>query len=134
MNDKNRKIEFLYTNIGRGHPFYLDGIIDTLIRRGAIKIMRGESNVFEVSTGLARLGWKTADWFYKRGSSSGFLGVFYNLVRAGYNYDRPDLMLKFMGRDIHKKFSASPHPLLVAHPILAGILKNKKEIIFFIFE
>jgi len=130
MNDKNRKIEFLYTNIGRGHPFYLDGIIDALIRRGAIKIMRGESNVFELSTGLARLGWKTADWFYKRGSSSGFLGVLYNFVRAGYDYDRPGLMLKFMGRDIYKKFLASPHPLLVAHPILAGILKNKKALIY----
>ena len=26
-------IRFLYTNIGRGHPFYLDGIVDALKAR-----------------------------------------------------------------------------------------------------
>ncbi|MBN1212010.1 MAG: hypothetical protein JXA92_05480, partial [candidate division Zixibacteria bacterium] len=92
--------------------------------------MRGEANVFEISTGLSRLSWQAAEWFYKKGSSAGILGAFYKLARSGYDYNRAGLMLRLMGRAIHKKYAASPYPLIVAHPILAGILKEKRDLFY----
>jgi hypothetical protein len=124
------KIDFLYTDIGRGHPYYLDGVIDALIRRGGIKVMRGEANVFEIATGLSRLSWQAAEWLYKKGSSDSILGALYKLTRSNYDYNRPGRMLRLLGRDIRKKYADSPHPLIVAHPILAGILKEKKDLYY----
>jgi len=92
--------------------------------------MRGEANVFEISSGLSRLSWQAAEWFYKKGSSAGILGAFYKLARSGYDYNRAGMMLKLMGRDIREKYANSPHPLIVAHPILAGILKEKKDLFY----
>ena len=58
-------VEFLYTNIGRGHPFYLDGITDALIHSGQVKLVRQQKDVFEISRGLSLVGWKLARWFYQ---------------------------------------------------------------------
>ena len=71
------KIDFLYTNIGRGHPFYLDGIMQALVRSGNISIVRQKHDVFELSSGLSLNGWQLARWLYQKGSSGGLVGSIY---------------------------------------------------------
>ena len=39
-HDNFSQIQFLYTNIGRGHPFYLDGINEILLRKGKISLIK----------------------------------------------------------------------------------------------
>lgn len=92
--------------------------------------MRGESDVFEISRGLSRLSWRSADWLYKKGSSSSLIGLIYNLTRFRYDYNRDGLMMKIMGRNIRRKYCQSPDPLIVAHPTLVGILRGKEELIY----
>ena len=122
-------LEMLYTNIGRGHPFYLDGIVDALIHRGEIGLIRHQQDVFELSRSLSLLGWKTARWLYERGSSGGTIGWVYNKVRNG-DYNRPGPALRIMGRDIRRRFGGTTTPLLVAHPTLVGILRDRPSLIY----
>ena len=47
--DISGKVKFIYTNIGRGHPFYLDGIHEALIQKKGLAIVRDRTDVFELS-------------------------------------------------------------------------------------
>jgi hypothetical protein len=123
-------IQFLYTNIGRGHPYYLDGIIEALIRKGNIKLVRSESDVFSVSTGLSRCAWKTARWLYRTGSSSRIIGPVYERVRKGNDYNRDSLMLRLMRRDIAAKFAGSEPAVIVAHPSLVASLRGRENLVY----
>jgi len=124
------KIDFLYTNIGRGHPFYLDGIIEAMVRRGYVKLVRGEKDVFEVSHGISRLGWSVARWLYKNGSSGGVVGSIYESLRTDNDYNSPSLVNHLLGRDIRKTYMSETRPLVVAHPSLVGILDGRKNLIY----
>ncbi len=121
---------FLYTNIGRGHPFYLDGIIEALIRKKHLGLVRHETDVFDVSRGSAALGWKLARWLYRRGSSSGIINKLYTGLRRDQDYNRASGMLKRIGRDIRREFMEDDRPLIVAHPSLVGILNAKRELLY----
>jgi len=123
-------INFLYTNIGRGHPFYLDGILEALVRKGDIGLVRGETDVFEVSRGISRFTWQVARWIYQKGSSPGIAAVLYKKLRSNADYNRPGAILRLMGRDIQSRFLQDSNPIVVAHPILVAILKNKKGLIY----
>lgn len=124
------RINFLYTNIGRGHPFYLDGILEALVRRGDIKLVRGESDVFEESRGLSRLAWQAARWMYRKGSSPGIVAALYKKLRSHADYNRPGAVLRLMGRDLQRRFSHDPSPVVVAHPTLVAILKDRQGLIY----
>ena len=124
------RVTLLYTNIGRGHPFYLDGITEALIRSQAISLVRRELDVFELSRGAARLGWRAARWLYRRGSSGGATGVLYRLIRRGNNYNRETPALRLLGRDIRAALREDPSPVILAHPTLVGILRHQPHLIY----
>jgi hypothetical protein len=123
-------INLLYANIGRGHPFYLDGLLEAYLKRGRIDAVRGQADVIELSTGTARWGWVLARWLYKRGSSGGFVGSVYRRIRTGADYNRPSLTLKFLSRDIRDLYLPTAEPLIVSHPILVAALRGKKSLIY----
>ena len=123
-------IQFLYKNIGRGHPYYLDGIIEALIRKGSIKLVRSDSDVFEVSTGLSRSAWKTARWLYTTGSSSRIIGPVYERIRRGNDYNREGPMLRLMRRDVAAKYAGSDTGVIVAHPSLVAALRGRDNLIY----
>ena len=131
-NDKENqvKINILYTNIGRGHPFYLDGLMEMFIKRGQLPMILGSKDVFEISSGLALRGWKLARWLYRKGSSKGFIGSIYRRIRSGSDYNRPSRMLEIMGRDIRNRYYNDDQLLIVAHPTLVAVLKNKENLIY----
>ena len=124
------RITFLYTNIGRGHPFYLDGIMEALIRSQAVSLVRRELAVFDLSHGLSRVGLPTARWLYRRGSSGGVAGFVYRQLRSHTDYNRDSLSLRLMGRDVREAFVGDSDPLIVAHPTMVGILRGKPELIY----
>ena len=61
--DSQTAIEFLYTNIGRGHPHYLDGIVESLSKERVGRV----TDVFAVSAGIERAAWKTVRTVYRVG-------------------------------------------------------------------
>ncbi len=125
------KIHFLYTNIGRGHPFYLDGINEELIRAGRTGMIRGQADVFEVSHDVSRWAWKAARWLYNKGSSSnGFIGRYYRRLRSGADYNRDSLALRLLGRDIRREFLGKSDSVVVAHPLLVAALRGRQALYY----
>ncbi len=121
-------IKFLYTNIGRGHPFYLDGIVELLKQAGRLNFECHD--VFEISKDPALLAWRMARWLYKIGSTDSIVGTWYNSIRNKSAYNPNSLALRIMGRDLRKWFLTDDTPLVVDHPVLAGILQGKKNLIY----
>ena len=119
-------IDFLYANIGRGHPFYLDGIRELLPPEQVGTV----TDVFECSRGLSRLTWRLARRLYRSGSSGGVFSAFYSKVRKAADYSRRTPLLHIMGRDIRRQFAPAGHPLVVAHPSLVGILRGRSNLVY----
>ncbi|MBU0984479.1 MAG: hypothetical protein KKA42_11450, partial [candidate division Zixibacteria bacterium] len=123
------KIHFLYTNIGRGHPFYLDGIAEALQEHGG-RVGRMDHDVFTVSSGPSRWGWLLARRAYRVGSSDGTAGRLYTRLRESADYNQSGLMMRIMGHSLRKTFLSDPRPLVVAHPSLVGMLRGHPALIY----
>lgn len=124
------EVVFLYTNIGRGHPTYLDGIIETLETRYPHFAYR-VTDVFSVSRGVSLLGWKLVRGLYRIGGRGGVVTAFYSLLRritgAG---EGEGILHRILGRDIKEAFKDFPGTIVVAHPIVARILSRQNQVIY----
>jgi hypothetical protein len=120
------RVNFLYTNIGRGHPFYLDGIIECMAPESVGTV----TDVFSSSSGLARRTWKLARFLYHSGGRGGGLSALYNRLRNRNEFDRGGLAQRIMGRPLQDLFADDPTPLVIAHPILAAILREKPNLFY----
>ena len=118
----NRRIIAIYTNIGRGHPSYLDGLLEILEKKGQRVIYR---TVFEESDGLSLLAWKLVQRLYFIGGKGGIRTKLYNWLRASQTDVSSDSgFLKILGRDLRAKYQDFRGVCLVAHPVVARILGN----------
>jgi len=125
-----RRIQFVYVDLGRGHPFYQDGILEALVRRGKIGLVRTEFDVIASSHGLGRLAWRGAGLMYRLGASSPLVMPLYHRLRARNDYNHPSLMLRIMGRDLVAAAGTHDDPMLVAHPTLVGILAGRPDLLY----
>ncbi len=131
VNDiKNAEFAFIYTDIGRGHPSYLDGIIERL-QNDYPSIRYYRTNVFDISRGWSLCAWRLVKWMYRFGARGGLITSIYGLARrfsgAG---EGSGLFLYRLGRDIRKLVERYDNPVVVAHPILAKILLKKCRVIY----
>lgn len=124
------KIDFLYTDIGRGHPFYLDGIIESLVRTGYASSVHGIASVFDVARGRSLRAWRLARWFYRKGSSGGQIGRFYQRLRRHNNYNEPSKGIEILAGSLREKYLTQNNPLVVAHPLLIAALKGRASLIY----
>ena len=118
-------IDFLYTNIGRGHPHYLDGIIECLPPQCVGRI----GDVF-ASTGLSRLGWSAVRRVYRTAGRGGAVSSLYNRIRSGTNYDSHSGLLKVLGSGLAEFLSSGHGPLVVAHPLLVAIVGAQRRLFY----
>ena len=79
-NIKDADIAYLYTNIGRGHPGYLDGIIEA-IETTSPEIKYFVTDVFALSRGLSLFGWRRVRGMYRLGARGGLISSAYGLLR-----------------------------------------------------
>jgi hypothetical protein len=119
-------IDFLHVAIGRGHPFYLDGIIASLQpdEIGSVE------DVFDVSRGLPLQAWKGIRTVYRLAAGSALAGALYSQLRAGTDLNRASFTLQLLGRDLRRRYLARPAPLVVAHPLLAAALRGKPDLVY----
>lgn len=131
VNDiKKAEFTFIYTDIGRGHPHYLDGIIERL-QNDYPSIRYYRTNVFDISKGWSLCAWRLAGWMYRFGARGGIITSIYGLARRfSGGGERGGLFLYRLGRDIRKLVERYNNPVVVAHPILAGILLKKCRVIY----
>jgi hypothetical protein len=120
------KINFLYTEIGRGHPHYLDGIRESLPseRIGAV------TDVFRVSSELSRLAWRGAETAYRLGSGGGLAGALYNRLRVTNDPKRSGPVRFLLGRSLRRAYLRDETPLMVGHPVLASLLEGKRGLFY----
>ncbi|MBT3194332.1 MAG: hypothetical protein HN341_17440 [Verrucomicrobia bacterium] len=119
-------VDLLYTNIGRGHPFYLDGIA-----RSLPPASRGEiSDVFSLTTGLANWIWHAGRAAYRLGSSAGGRDSLYTRLRKAGDYNSPGMLLRWAGTPLRRRFAKTTGPLIVAHPILVALLRSHHRLVY----
>ena len=117
-----RQVVAIYTNIGRGHPSYLNSLFQTLQDKGQKVICR---TVFEESDGLSLLAWKLVERLYFIGGKGGLRTKLYNWLRASQRDVSSDSrFLKVLGRDLREKYQHFKGICLVAHPVVARILAS----------
>jgi hypothetical protein len=117
-------LNIIYTNIGRGHPYYVDGIIEQLRRHASDRIKFQIKSVFGLSRGKSKALWHLARILYYRGSQGGAIGKLYGAIRRRRRIDRRGLAENMMARDLRDYISRNRYPTLVAHPLLAGFIAD----------
>lgn len=131
MSDSpDSRITVLYTNIGRGHPFYLDGITDILRRKGQLRLVRRQTDVFDVSRGLSLAAWKGVRALYRLGASDGIAGRLYSKLRTGADYNRGGVSMRILGSTLREELGKTDDYVLVAHPTLVAMLKGVSRVIY----
>jgi hypothetical protein len=118
----NFQIVTISTEIGRGHPSYLDSVINALFKKDE-NLKLYQTTVFKQRAGNSRSLWKVIHILYLLGSRSGPLIKLYNLFRdtAAQPSDK-SLILNLLGRNLKKYMRDFKGICLVAHPLLARIL------------
>lgn len=124
------KLKLLYTDIGRGHPFYLDGIVEELHRNGGTNSVYVNTSVFDLSSGLNLKTWQLVRALYMQGGRDNLISKVYKRLRKNNNYEDDSLALRLLGRDIKKILLYDYSQLVVAHPILVSILRNRKKLYY----
>ncbi len=110
------------SEIGRGHPSYLDSVLLALDRLGKdAKSPVQCLTVPELCTGTSGLAWRLARLGYRLGSRGGAATWLYNRLRSPDA--RPSgLQLNALGSILRKTFAGYEGICLVDHPLLAHIL------------
>ena len=120
----------LYTDIGRGHPNYLDSVMRYIRKNHPEKYQNiHKTSVFTISRGLSRLSWQSANLMYRIGSSGGFVSRLYSRMRSGSSVRTEDSSaLRLLGRDIRKYFADYNGLCVVGHPLIASILVQSNRV------
>ncbi|MCK4224479.1 MAG: hypothetical protein KAX39_04810 [candidate division Zixibacteria bacterium] len=120
--DQSKRMVALYSDIGRGHPSYLDSLIYLLKKRHPHLVCR---TVFKESKGLSLLSWKFVSWLYSISGKGGLQTRFYNLIRRRSQKGSKDsLVTKILGRDLKRAYENFQGICLVDHPLIARSLVN----------
>jgi len=119
-----------YVEVGRGHPSYLDGIVEQL-DRGFPEVRYVVLDVFQASHGLSLAGWRTIQALYRAGARGGTSTRLYDGLRRFAKSNRSDgLISSCLGRDIKRILAGFEGPVVVSHPLLAGILRGRHLVIY----
>ncbi len=127
---EDARLVFIDTEIGRGHPGYLDG---TLARVTALHpdLPVYRTNVFAASRGLSEAGWRAIRATYRIGGKGGVITALYGLLRrsAGAG-DSGGLAAAVLGRDLYRLDREAKGIVVVSHPILAGMLAPVGPVVY----
>lgn len=129
-NLKNAEVVFLYTNIGRGHPGYLDGLI-SVMDKSYSDIPNVSTDVFAVSKGPSLAAWKLVRKLYLWGGQGGLITALYSLLRkVSGTGEGGGVLYNLLGRDLKKWLHGYSGKVVVAHPIIARILSGQNRVIY----
>lgn len=119
---QDQRVVALYSDIGRGHPSYLDSMVYLLKEKCPGLVCR---SVFQESKGLSLLSWRFVSWLYRISGKGGLQTTFYNFIRKrSQKGARDSLMTRILGRDLKRAYQDFSGLCLVDHPILAKSLAD----------
>jgi hypothetical protein len=119
-------ISLLGSEIGRGHPFYTDGLRAALHRAGRADLVARDTDVFRVSRGTSRLAWRAARAAYTWAGRGGIVSVAYHAARRGADHDRDGWMTRRLGRDL-RAWAGSRGIVVADHPAVVGALGDRAD-------
>ncbi len=123
-------VVFISTEIGRGHPGYLDGLVET-IRSEYPHVRYFRSDVFSLSEGISRAAWKSVRCLYRIGGKGRAISSAYGRLRQTTGTAQGGgRLLPILGRDLRRRLSRFPGLIVVAHPIVARILAPRHDVIY----
>ncbi len=120
------RIVALYTDIGRGHPNYLDGLLQTLAARYRLPIPIFD--VFQVSRRASRAAWNAVRLAYHTGSRGGLVTALYNRMRS--QRSTGGLLVRLLARDLGPGRAGPDTIILVEHPIVARMLGGIRRVYY----
>lgn len=120
-------ISVLGSEIGRGHPFYLDGTLRALRRAGRDHWITRQSDVFRISRGVSRAAWDLVHTLYRVAGKGGPVAALYGRLRKDSDYNRDSPLLKLLGADL-RAWTAAPGIVLVDHPAVVGALGGRADV------
>jgi hypothetical protein len=120
------RINFLYANIGRGHPHYLDGIIECLESHRVGQV----ADVFALASGGSLGAWRLVRLLYRVAGAHGVTAFLYNRLRAYTNYSRSGVVNRVLAGPARRRFLSDAAPLVVAHPLLVAALRGKPSLFY----
>jgi len=124
------KVAFIGAAIGRGHPFYLDGLIEAFAREYP-QIPYLKSDVTELSHGICRLAWSGIEQLYQFGARGGFISSQYNRLRQRLgSHNKSGVAAAILGQHVREYLKDYAGPVVVSHPLLATILAHQNKIIY----
>jgi hypothetical protein len=123
-----RTITAIYTNIGRGHPSYLDSLLTVLQKRCAnlsYRTVFSAGSKGQESKGFSLLSWKLVAGLYLLGGRGGMSTRLYNWLRQSQTEISGDsTIIKILGCDLKRAYHSFDGICLVEHPIVARILAD----------
>lgn len=123
-------VAFISTEIGRGHPGYLDGLVEE-IHSGYAHVPFYRSDVFALSRGIPLMAWKAVRRMYRIGGRGGVISSAYGRLRRSTGAaSGGDRLLDILGRDLRRRLSRFSGAVVVAHPIVARILAPSHSVIY----
>ncbi len=123
MPEKQR-LNIIYSNIGRGHPYYLDGLVEVFQSKYGDQIDLNTTDVFSLSSGLSGLMWKLVKKLYLIGSQGGLIGKFYERFRRSRRADKRGRLESILASGLRRFLADNQAPTLVAHPLLVSMINN----------
>lgn len=122
----------IYTDIGRGHPSYLDSVLLSLKWHHKPVYRRiAQTNVFEISRGLSLTGWRAVRSAYRLGSRGGFISSIYSRFRSSRSeFDPKSAVVRILQRDLLEYLSGYKGICIVAHPLVANMLKKEHRVFY----
>jgi len=123
-------VVFISTEIGRGHPSYLDGLADMLRSdHPHIPFFRGD--VFALSKGVSLAAWKSVRRMYRVGGRGGAVSSAYGRLRKATGAAQgKGATSRVLGRDVRRSLSSFSGLIVAAHPLVAGILASDHDVIY----
>jgi hypothetical protein len=124
---KDFPITAIYTDIGRGHPNYLDSVLRYLRANHQSEYRKIEiKSIFDISSGLSLAAWSAVRWMYRSGSRGGLISDIYTRLRSSKaEFDAESYLIKILQRDLLKYLGNYNGTCLVAHPLLANMLRGR---------
>lgn len=107
------------TEIGRGHPSYLDSVLQALCEDYGVEVP--VLTLDQICTGTSRRTWNLACSLYRTGSNGGLVTWLYNRMRS--EDSRPAAwQLRLLGTDLRRRMSGYDGVCIVEHPLVGHVL------------
>jgi len=130
LNDKS--LVALYTDIGRGHPNYMDSTLRAIKNRlGALPKDFQITSVLKETRGFSNQSWRMTRRLYRSGAQGGLISLFYDAIRSkDRTQSKKSIAVNILGGDLRDTFSDYSGIVLVAHPMLAQILADRCRVFY----